>query len=51
MILVVEIAYFCFYSGFVNSTREVKDRARNNLFAWVDEEKVFSRRTYKGDLF
>ncbi|XP_059176687.1 poly(U)-specific endoribonuclease-A-like [Physella acuta] len=34
--------------GFVNSTREVKeDRARNNLFAWVDEEKVFSRRTYK----
>jgi poly(U)-specific endoribonuclease len=34
--------------GYVNSARDVKgDFARNKLFTWVDENKVFSRPTYK----
>ncbi|CAL1546588.1 unnamed protein product [Lymnaea stagnalis] len=34
--------------GYINSTRDVReDRAKSKLFQWVNEEKVFSRRTYK----
>ncbi|KAK3091238.1 hypothetical protein FSP39_018174, partial [Pinctada imbricata] len=34
--------------GYVKSGRHLeRDRARYNLFAWVDEEKVFERKTYK----
>lgn len=36
------------FIGFVKSTREIKDRSEDNLFYWVDEDRVFSRPTYKG---
>ena len=37
--------------GYVTSTRNMKrDRARDKLFEWLDEERVFERETYKGNL-
>lgn len=38
----------CSFPGYVTSGRELqRDRAKYTLFAWVDEENVFERKTYK----
>ncbi len=40
-----------FSTGYVTSTRNMsRDRARDKLFTWVDEESVFELPTYKGKL-
>jgi len=33
--------------GYVNSTRNYRDFARDHLFEWLDEERVFEKPTYK----
>lgn len=40
--------HVCSFPGYVTSGRELqRDRAKYTLFAWVDEENVFERKTYK----
>ena len=42
---------FCILLGYLKNARDLtKDYAEDPLFAWVDEDKVFAKPTYKRKL-